>query len=183
MTERDSLVLDFINKYKLCTTEHIYKIYFNQVHPTVCNRRLKYLNDYGYIKKEKWNGNNCIYYTGNKPANKLVAHDLLITDTITRLLSEGYEIKEFKKSYILGDIISDAYIQVIKDGKMKNILLEVQLSSHDCISKYKNIKKLVIDNTKWDVLPRLIVVGNVDRMEIPGLKISYLNLKLEGEIL
>lgn len=182
MTERDGLVLDFINRYKLCTKDHIYNIYFNQVHTTVCSRRLKYLNDYGYIKREKFNGNNYIYYSGTKPNNKLIPHDLLITDVVVKFLSEGYEILDFKKSFVLGDIISDAYIQVKKDNKVKNVLLEVQLSGHDCLSKYKNIKKLVIDNTHWDVLPRLLVVGDVSQIYIKGLIIHYLSSKLDESI-
>lgn len=183
MTDRDSKVVDFINKYKLCTSNHIYKIYFSQVDQTVCKRRLRYLADYGYIKREKHNGNNYIYYCDTKVATRLVAHDLLITDFVVKLLNEGYEILEFKKSFALGDIIPDAYIKVSKDNKVKNILLEVQLSKHDCLSKYKNLKKLVLDNTRWDVLPRIIVAGNVDKQEVPGVKVSYLNLNMEGELL
>ncbi|MCR8744380.1 hypothetical protein [Romboutsia lituseburensis] len=182
MTERDSFVVDFINKYKLCTSNHIYKIYFSQVDQTVCKRRLRYLADYGYIQREKYNGNNYIYYSGNKPATRIVAHDLLITNFVVRLLIDGYEIIEFKKSFVLGEVISDAYIRVSKDNRIKNILLEVQLSNHDCLSKYRNLKKLVLDNTKWDVLPRIVVAGNVETQDIPGVKVSYLNLNMEGEL-
>lgn len=182
MTDRDSQVVDFISKYKLCTSNHIYKIYFSQVDQTVCKRRLKYLAEYGYIQREKYNGNNYIYYSDNKVATRLVAHDLLITDFVVRLIEEGYEILEFKKSFNFGDVIPDAYIQISKDNKVKNILLEVQLSKHDCLSKYKNLKKLVLDNTRWEVLPRIIVAGNVDPQEVPGVKVSYLNLNMEGDL-
>ena len=70
----------------------------------------------------------------------------------------------------------------IEDNKVKNVLLEVQLSGHDCLSKYKNIKKLVIDNTHWDVLPRLLVVGDVSQIDIKGLTIHYLSSKLDENI-
>ena len=83
---------------------------------------------------------------------------------------------------MLGDIISDAYLRVSKDNKVKNILLEVQLSNHDCLSKYKKIKKLAIEHTNWDVLPRIVVAGNVDQQEIPGVKVIYLNLNMEGDL-
>lgn len=182
MTERDSQVVEFINKYKLCTSNHVYKVYFSQVDQTVCKRRLKYLADYGYIQREKFNGNNYIYYSDKKVAHRLIAHDLLITDFVVKLLEEGYEILEFKKSFTLGEIISDAYLKVSKDNKVKNILLEVQLSNHDCLSKYKKLKKLAIEHTNWDVLPRIVVAGNVEQQDIPGVKISYLNLNMEGEL-
>lgn len=182
MTERDMKVVEFIKKYKLCTGTQIYKVFFNNVAPTVCNRRLKYLYEYGYIERQKFNGNNYIYFEGKKPAARIIQHDLLITDFILKLLNEGYEIVDFKKSFVLGDIISDAYIRIKKDNMLKNILLEVQLGTHDCISKYKNIKRLVLDNTNWDVMPRLVVVGEVTQKEIKGLKISYLNLNMEGEL-
>lgn len=182
MNERDIKVVEFIKRYKLCTTNQVYKALFNGVAPTICNRRLKHLNEYGYIERSKFNGNNFIYFEGKKPHAKLIPHDLLITDFIIKLLEEGYEILEFKKSFVLGDLISDAYIKVSKENKTRNILLEVQLGTHDCITKYKNIKQFVLANTDWDVMPRLVVVGDVDEVEIPGLKISYLNLKMEGEL-
>ena len=119
---------------------------------------------------------------GKKPSTRLIRHDLLITDFVVKLLQEGYEILEFKKSFVLGDIISDGFLTVKKDNKIRNILLEVQLSGHDCISKYINIKKLAIEHTDWDVLPRLFIVGNVNKVCVPGLKIHYLNLKLGGNL-
>lgn len=182
MTDRDSEVLEFINKYKLCTSNQIYKIYFSQVDKTVCKRRLKYLADYGYIQREKYNGNNYIYYSDKKVAHRLIAHDLLITDFIIRLIQDEYEILEFKKSFMIGDIISDAFITIKKDNRIKKLLLEVQLSNHDCLSKYKNLKKIAIEHTNWEVLPRIVVAGNVDPQDIQGVKISYLNLKMEGDI-
>ena len=106
----------------------------------------------------------------------------MITDFVVKLLEEGYEILEFKKSFTLGEIISDAYLKVSKENKVKNILLEVQLSNHDCLSKYKKLKKLAIEHTNWDVLPRIVVAGNVEQQDIQGVKISYLNLNMEGEL-
>lgn len=182
MTERDMKVVEFVKKYKLCNTNQIYKVFFNNVAPTVCNRRLKYLYDYGYIERQKFNGNSYIYFDGKKPAARIIQHDLFITDFIVKLISDGYEIADFKKSFVLGNIISDAYIRIKKDNMFKNILLEIQLGTHDCINKYKNIKRLVLDNTDWDVLPRLVVVGEVDHKDIQGLKISYFNLNMEGEL-
>lgn len=182
MTERDMKVVEFIKKYKLCNSNQIYKVFFNNVAQTVCSRRLKYLYEYGYIDRQKFNGNNYIYFDGKKPATRLIQHDLLITEFILKLLDEEYEILDFKKSFVLGDIIPDAYIKIYKNNVVKNILLEVQLGTHDCISKYKNIKRLVLDNTDWDVMPRLVVVGDVDQKEIQGLKISYFNLNMEGEL-
>lgn len=182
MTERDAKIVEFVKKYKLCNTNQIYKVFFSNVASTVCNRRLKHLYDYGYIERQKFNGNSYIYFDGKKPAARIIQHDLLITDFIVKLINDGYDILDFKKSFVLGDTIADAYIRIKKDNVFRNILLEIQLGTHDCISKYKNIKRLVLDNTDWDVLPRLIVVGEVDRKEIQGLKISYFNLNMEGEL-
>ena len=82
MTERDIKVVEFVKKYKLCNTNQIYNVFFNNVAPTVCNRRLKHLYDYGYIERQKFNGNSYIYFDGKKPAARIIQHDLFITDFI-----------------------------------------------------------------------------------------------------
>ena len=83
-------------------------------------------------------------------------------------------------------IFSDGYIKVKKNNRIKRILLEVQLSPHDCISKYYNFKEVIINNTNWEVMPLLYVINNqgLDKKLI-DMKVIYDNVKIEkvGEII
>lgn len=164
MQERDLKILDFITKVRVCTREQIQEIYFPQIHQNVPMRRLKYLVDNDYLKRSYFNINDnknvYVYYIDKKPSKRLLKHDLLITDFATKLILEGYEIIDFKKSIVVGDVIPDAYLQIRKNGKTKSLLLEMQLSGHDCIKKYYNFKETVLEHTEWPVMPRLFVITN-----------------------
>ena len=94
------------------------------------------------------------------------------------MLKNDFEILEFKKSFVLGPIISDAYIRY-KDpeGKVRHLVLEVQLSNkvEDCVLKYKNFKNIILDNNvNWDSIPRLLVITDMpQRIELRGIKVLY----------
>ena len=186
MEDRDLTVLEFIGLVRICTREQVQKLFFKDVHQNVAMRRLKYLTDMDYIRRDTYNldknkrRNAYVYYMDRKPGKRLVKHDLIITDVIVKFIQEGYEIIEFDRSYKIGNIIPDAIIKVRKNGKVKRIILEVQLSPNDCLSKYYNFRENVIENTKWQVMPVLYVVNNQNlKKKLNDLKIIYDDLKLE----
>ena len=97
---------------------------------------------------------------------------------IERLIKNGFEILEFKKSFVIGPIISDAYIRY-KDpeGKIRHCVLEVQLSNKvsDCVDKYKDFKRIILDNRNdWGSIPRVVVITDMtQRIELIGIKVLY----------
>ena len=92
-----------------------------------------------------------------------------------------------KDSYInktsydsIGNIIPDAYIKIRKEKKVKRVLLEVQISPNDCLTKYKEIKDIIIENTKWPVMPTLYIVNNQGlNKKLKNIKVIYDNCKIE----
>lgn len=178
MTDRDRAIVNFINEYELCTKEHIKELFFKECHVNVCMRRLKKLAEDEYINRFKHNGNVFVYYSNKKPSKRLLNHDMYITDFIVKMMLEGYEIIEFKKSFIIGNIISDAYIRYKdQEGKTRHLVLEIQLHNkvEDCILKYKDFKNIILDNKKeWNSIPRVICITDMkDRIELKGLKVLY----------
>lgn len=164
MRERDMKILKFISDVRICTNEDIQESFFKGLNKNVCYRRLNYLVECKLIKRSYFNmGKNkniYIYYLDKKPSVKILKHDLLITKFLVKLISEGYEIIEFEKSPCLGETLTNSIIPdaIIKfkssNDKIKHIFLEVQLSEHDCIKKYYNIKSKVkaeIPNTLYIV--------------------------------
>ena len=185
MELRDQKVIDFIDLVEVANRDHIKEVFFPEVHANICMRRLKKLAENEYINRFKHEGNVFIYYSDKKPSKRLIKHDLYITDVVVAMIKAGYEIIEFKKSYMIGKIISDAYIRY-KDpeGKERHLVLEVQLSNkvEDCILKYKDFKNIILDNEKsWTSIPRILCVTDMkQRVELRGLKVMYINTDLEN---
>lgn len=147
MEDRDLRVLKFLTDVRIATNDNIQQAFFKGLNPNVCYRRLSYLVDCKLVKRTYFNidgkRNIYIYYLDKKPSRKILEHDLLISKFTSHLISEGYEILEFEKTPIIAGIKPDAMIKFRSNDKIKYIFLEVQLSEHDCTSKYFNIKSKV----------------------------------------
>ena len=187
---RDKKVVDFINTFELCRREHIKELFFPEVHENICMRRLKKLAEDGHIERIKMEGNVFVYYANKKPSKRLLTHDMYITDLVVKMIKLGYEILEFKRSFMIGKIISDAYIRYQdQEGKIRHCVLEIQLSNkvEDCINKYKDFKNIILDNRKdWNSIPRIICITDMQqRVELKGLKVLYDTTEMNnlGEIL
>lgn len=186
MEDRDMKVLEFVSLVRVCTREQVQQMFFKDVHQNVAMRRLKYLADADYIRRDTYNldknkrRNAYVYYMDRKPGKKIVKHDLIVTDVIVKFIEEGYEIIEFERACKIGNIIPDALIKVKKNGRVKRIILEVQISPNDCLSKYHNFREVIIENTNWQVMPVLYVVNNQNlKKKLNDIKVVYDNLKLE----
>ena len=186
MTERDMQVVNFINEYELCSKEHIRELFFRECHANVCMRRLKKLaEEEELINRFKHDGNVFVYYSNKKPSKRLLRHDMYITDFIVKMILEGYEIVDFKKSCVIGSIISDAYIRYKdREGTTRHLVLEIQLHNkvEDCILKYKDFKNIILENKKeWNSIPRIVCITDMkQRVDLKGLKVLYDTTKLEN---
>ena len=185
MEARDKNVIDFIHLVELANKDQIQKLYFEGVHKNICMRRLKKISDDGYVERFKHGGNVFIYYVGKKPSKRLINHDLYITDFVVEMMKNGFEILEFKKSFVIGPIISDAYIRYKdQEGKVRHCVLEIQLSNKvsDCVDKYKDFKNIILDNKiDWASIPRVIVITDMpQRVELRGIKVLYDNTEMKN---
>lgn len=184
MQERDLKILEFMTVCRVCTRRQVQELLFTDVHENIPLRRLKKLTDEGYINRKMFNvegtKNMYVYYLDKQPKKKLITHDLYITDFLVKLIKNGYEILEFKKSPKIGNIIPDAYLKIRKNKRIKRILLEVQISPNDCLSKYKEIKDIIIENTEWPVMPTLYVINNQGlNKRMKDIKVIYDSIRIE----
>ena len=190
MQERDLKILEFMTVCRVCTRRQVQELLFPNVHENIPLRRLKKLSDEGYINRKMFNiegtKNMYVYYLDKQPKKKLITHDLYITDFLVKLIKNKYEILDFKKSPQIGNIIPDAYLKIRKNKRIKRILLEVQISPNDCLSKYKEIKEIIIENTDWPVMPTLYVINNQGlNKRMKDIKVIYDSIKIEkvGDII
>lgn len=185
MQARDKNIINFINMVEICNKSHIKELFFPEVHQNICMRRLKKLAEDGHIERIKMEGNVFIYYANKKPSKRLLTHDMYITDLVVKMLKLDYEILEFKRSFVIGNIISDAYIRYQdQEGKIRHCVVEIQLSNkvEDCINKYKDFKSIILDNKKdWNSIPRIICITDMkQRVELRGLKVLYDNTEMNN---
>lgn len=171
MTDRDISVLNFINLVGMCRTEHIRKLFFNGLTNTTWDRRANKLVEYKELKRFRSGIYNreYVYYIENKPNERILRHDMYITELVYKLLSLGVEVLYLDRNIKLGNIISDGYI-IIRYKKnntiiKRGILIEVQLHGRlsDCVDKYtdvESIKEYVI-NQGMQTLPSLLVISDL----------------------
>lgn len=178
MTEREMLILDFMSKVRIATTKQIKQVFFNGLHHSICYNKLNGLIDKKLIKR-KYMGiskytSAYVYYIDKVPSKRNLQHDLLITETYVQLVLNGYKVISFEKSPIVCGIIPDAEIWTDKGG----IFLEVQLSPHECIKKYFNLKYKV----ERDIPSTLYIVTNqkIDTLKLRDMRIIIDNLSMGG---
>lgn len=171
MTDRDISVLNFINLVGMCRTEHIRKLFFNGLTNTTWDRRANKLVEYKELKRFRSGIYNreYVYYIENKPNERILRHDMYITELVYKLLLLGVEVLYLDRNIKLGNIISDGYmiIRYKKNNTIikRGILIEVQLHGRlsDCVDKYtdvESIKEYVI-NQGMQTLPSLLVISDL----------------------
>ena len=171
MTDRDISVLNFINLVGMCRTEHIRKLFFNGLTNTTWDRRANKLVEYKELKRFRSGIYNreYVYYIENKPNERILRHDMYITELVYKLLLLGVEVLYLDRNIKLGNIISDGYmiIRYKKNNTIikRGILIEVQLHGRlsDCVDKYtdvESIKEYVI-NQGMQTLPSLLVITDL----------------------
>ena len=171
MTERDIQVLNFINLVGMCRTEHIRNLFFQGLTNTTWDRRANKLYEYKQLKRFRSGIYNreYVYYIENKPNERILRHDMYITELVYKLLLLGVEVLYLDRNIKLGNIISDGYmiIRYKKNNTIikRGILIEVQLHGRlsDCVDKYtdvESIKEYVI-NQGMQTLPSLLIISDL----------------------
>ena len=190
MTDRDISVLNFINLVGMCRTEHIRKLFFNGLTNTTWDRRANKLVEYKELKRFRSGIYNreYVYYIENKPNERILRHDMYITELVYKLLLLGVEVLYLDRNIKLGNIISDGYmiIRYKKNNTIikRGILIEVQLHGRlsDCVDKYtdvESIKEYVI-NQGMQTLPSLLVISDLTgKVRNKRLKVINIDCSLD----
>lgn len=144
ITERDMRVLELLTQLRYMTTKQLKDTIFKDVSYSVCYRRLNYLSSNKLIYRKYYNlgknTNSHIYYLDKAPLKRNISHELLISQFVIELIKQGHKILEIDKTPIYKGIKPDLIARIrTKNNKDRVIFLEVQLSKHDCISKYFNL--------------------------------------------
>jgi predicted transcriptional regulator len=91
MFERDYLIIEFLEKFKVATTSQIKELFFPSIN--TCRRRLKKLIEYKEIKRLRDNINRDYIYFIKEP--KQLKHSLAVTDFYINM-NKRYKMTNFK---------------------------------------------------------------------------------------
>lgn len=144
ITQRDLKLLELLTSIRFMTVKQIQDTIFSRKSPSICYKRLDHLIKCKMINRKYYNlgekSNAYVYFLDKAPKKKNLKHELLMSQFVTELIKQGYEILEIEKTPIYKGFIPDAIIKFRKkDGSIKHLFLEVQLSKHSIYEKYYNI--------------------------------------------
>ena len=189
LVTRDKNIIELIEKVGVITREQVQRVLFKNVHQNIPMRRLSYLSENKLIKRAYYqieeHKNVYVYYLGKKPSKRNIRHEITVTEFITNVMAIT-DVLEVNTHYVLGDIIADGYIKYRdSEGKIRRLLLEVQLSNRvgDCINKYNDIKKIILDNRSgWQTIPRIIVITDLEHNneQLKHMKVKYDTTDMEN---
>ena len=171
MTDRDFKILQLLTSIRYPTPTQIRDTIFPKLHPSVCYKRLNYLTSNKLIYRKYFNlggnSNSHIYFLDRPPSRKNIAHELLISQFIVELSKLELDILEVDKGQIYRGIKPDLMVRIrTKAGKERMIFREVQLSKHDCVTKYCNLYR-------GDTPAILYIVTNnkIEPKQIRGMRV------------
>ncbi|NLY46814.1 MAG: hypothetical protein GX053_12635 [Tissierella sp.] len=169
ITERDRKVLDFIENFKIATTDTIQELFYPSL--KVAQRRLKLLHDNKYIKRDREHFTSQFYYYIRKP--KQLKHSLLLTD-FYRELNKTSSIELFKNEFIIEDLRSDGFVAYELKGKKDIAFVEVEISNKGFdIEKYERLYK----SMKWRKLfPKFPTIIAITDKPLPSTRLKVIQV-------
>lgn len=128
--ERDQEAIDFISKFRICSTKHVAEVSYNG-NQTICAKRLKKLTDDKLLHRIKNPyGLGYLYSVNAIKSTKQLRHTLLRDDFHIRLLEMGCEILRVDVECDWGRVRPDAFYILKYEGKSYTFLLEVETAKN-----------------------------------------------------
>lgn len=185
LTLRDKSILEFLADFKVASTSTLHELFFKNVSLRFAQKRLKKLDDYGYLKRIRDHFTNEYVYYLNKLPNQL-EHRLLLTDFYKKFHAiKDITIDLFENEKTFENLRCDGILcYTYKDGKYI-AFIEVQRKSSGRpldLKKYQDF----YDSDTWQkyfpVFPQLIAITNLkvpkqDDYEVIIVKEDFSNIK------
>ncbi len=142
MTERDSLVYNFLLNNS-CYSNTINKLFYNNI--CVCNRRLAWLYDKGYIKRTR--DRVCEPYFYYTKSTKQKIHMDYIAKIHMWMQSNNFKILDYQVQNKIDKCIPDLLLTIQQsDGKIGTLIAEVELSGNKIDKKLDNYSNVGFNN-------------------------------------
>lgn len=166
--ERDKKVIEFIQEYKVATTETIKELFYPSLR--VAQNRLKLMYDNKILQRDRDYYTSQYYYYIKKPIQ--VRHCQLLTD-FYRHLSKKAHIELFEKEFIIENVRPDALVAYRYTNRNYIAFVEIELSNTPNIEKYE---KLYQSGQYKDYFPVFPLIYYVTDKKIPDTKLEIIRI-------
>lgn len=170
MSENDIKVVNFIEDYKVATTDTISQLFYSSLR--YGQYRLKLMYDNKVLKRDREHFTNQYYYYIRKP--RQLRHSLLLTD-FYREMNKVATIERFKKEFAIDRLRADGLIAYEYKSNHYLAFIEIQIANMPLdISKYEKL----YNNGKYkiffgNVFPQIIAITN---KKTPKTKLSIIKV-------
>lgn len=174
ITNRDKKVIEFVDKYKIATTDTIAELFYPNI--KVARRRLKAIYDSKLLKRERDHFTAQYNYYTKKP--KQLRHSLLLTE-FYRELNKISEIQYFENEYVCDDVRADGIVAFVYRGKGYVGFIEVEISNNGLdVEKYERLYKngKYINYYPLDVLKAFPLIFAVTNKPIPKTNLKIIEI-------
>lgn len=180
LTDRDNLILQFIEQYGGITIKQASKLFFREAKYSddIARKRLKKLAENEELKYDKdWVTNQRVYYTKKKPSS----HTLVLLNLYSEIVGAGADIIEFEKEYKIDNICRpDGFVIFSYNGKGKVVFIEVDMQNKTSLEKYQKLYETQLFQKEYGTFPEVIILCSNRNYDIKGypFSIKLLDYKL-----
>jgi len=169
VTDRDRKVIDFLNTFKVATTDTIQELFYPSLR--VAQKRLKLMYDNKLIKRERDHFTAQYIYYIRKP--KQLRHDLLLTN-FYKEMNQLVKIEVFEKEIPIGDIRPDGLIAYRHKKKGFIACIEVQIANKPLdVEKYEKLYRSGRYKKYFPVFPLVYAITN---KKIPDTELKIIRV-------
>lgn len=176
LTKRDDEIRDFLKEVSIADTSTINTLFFNNSLRS-CQRRLKQLTDYKYIKRldRVYLNQEYLYYVSKIPQQ--LEHKLIFSQFLGKLKSLGAEIIKYRATFKVAGIIPDGFIAFTYNNRNYITLVEIERTKDFNIDKYLDAINTEEFKRTFPVIPFITVISN--KIVGPSNKLDIVNVKLD----
>lgn len=176
LTKRDDDIRDFLKEVSIADTSTINALFFNNSTRS-CQRRLKQLTEYKYIKRldRVYLNQEYLYYVSKVPQQ--LDHKLIFSQFLGKLKGLGAEIIKYRATFKVAGIIPDGFVAFAINGRTYITLVEIERTKDFNIDKYLDVINTSEFKRTFPVTPIITVISN--KHINPNKNLDIVNVKLD----
>lgn len=170
LSSRDNAIKEFLEDFEIANTGHIKQLFFKDVSLRACQERLKKLAQYKMLKRFREHTDQEYLYCVEVPRQK--EHFYIRTQLYFECM-KYYEIDQWTNRTQIGNVIPDAYIQLIDHEMCFGLFVEIHRSNNTFNqAKYESLYLSGLWREKFNSFPRVLIVTD-KKVTLQPSKIKY----------
>ena len=189
ITDRDRLIINYIDKVKYATTKNIAELFFNtgskNYYINAINR-LKKLVSYGKIKSKAITTNKhgrpmTIYFIEGDIDKSNIKHALALANLSAALVVNNVDILSLQSEVYIGKKIrADAIYKVNYNGKNRLFVVEFDITKKFTITKYEYLYKTEEWREYFKKFPRIVSISDNKPKKSNIINVIYVDSNLNN---